>query len=86
MGVNLAVLRRLPESSRASGSSGRPSWSLGRRGSPPGSSGHPGHRSTPSHKDLVIIMYKHKDQSAKVHKNCSNKTEVTTKPTLTGRS
>ena len=68
MGVNLIGLRSLPCLSRASSLRVRPSGSFGCRGSTSGSSGRPGRRSTSSHQDLVVITYKHKDQSARMHK------------------
>ena len=59
MGVNLIGVRSLPSPPEASGPRVHPS----------GSSGHLDHRSTPFRRDLVVITYKHKDQSAKMHKN-----------------
>ena len=69
MGVNLIGLHSLPGPPGASGLRVRPSGSPGCRGSPSGSSGRPGRRSTPSHQDLIVITYKHKDQSARMHKS-----------------
>ena len=69
MGVNLIVLRNLSGSLRSSGPPVRPPRSSRHWGSPSGSSGRPGRRSTPSHQDLIVITYKHKDQSARMHKS-----------------
>ena len=69
MGVNLIGLRNLPRSLTSSGRPVRPSGSSGCRGSPSGSAGCSERRSTSPHQDLVAITYKHKDQSAKMHKN-----------------
>ena len=76
MGVNLAALRSLPGSSGSSRSSGRP----------PRSSGRPWYQSTPSRMDLIVITYKDRDISAKIHKTAQIRFNHTTKPTLTGRS
>ena len=69
MGMNLIGLRGLPQSLTSSGRPVRSSGSSGCRGSTSGSSGRPGRRSTPSRQDLVVITFKHKDQSAKKHKS-----------------
>ena len=58
MGVNLVSPRSTPESPGASDLRVRPS----------GSAGCSERQSTSSHQDLVVITYKHKDQSARMHK------------------
>ena len=70
----------------SSGHPVHPSGSSGCRGSPSGSSGRPGRRSTPPHQDLIVITYKYKGQSARMHKTGSNKIQLTTKLILTRRS
>ena len=57
MGVNLIGLRGLPQSLTSSGHPVRPS----------GSSGRPGRRSTSSRQDLIVITYKYRGQSARMH-------------------
>ena len=86
MGVNLIGLRSLLGPPGASGLRVRPSRSSGCRGSPSGSSGHPGRRSTPPHQDLIVIMYKYKDQSVRMHKTGSKEIQLTTKHIITRRS
>ena len=76
MCVNLVSLRSAPESPGASGLRVRPS----------GSSDRPGHRPAPSHRDLFVIMYNYRDQSAKVHKTAQIISNHTTKPTLMDRA
>ena len=58
MGMNLIGLHSLPG----------PLGASGLRVHPSGSSGRPGRRSTPPHQDLIVITYKYKDQSARMHK------------------
>ena len=84
--MNLIGLRSLPGPPGASGLRVRPSRSSGCRGSPSGSSGRPGRRSTPSRQDLIVITYKYRGQSARMHKIGSKETQLTTKPILTRRS
>ena len=86
MGVNLIGLRGLPQSLTSSGRPVRPPGSSGCRGSPSGSSSRPGRWSTPSRQDLIIITYKYRGQSAKMHKTGSKEIQLTTKPILTHRS
>ena len=76
MGTNLRVLHGLSGSSGAFGLQVRPSGSFGR----------PKHRLAASQRDLVVITYKHRDQSARMHKTAQISFNHTTKPTLTGRS
>jgi len=82
----LIGLRSLPWSLTPSSRPVRPSGSSGCRGSPSGSSGRPGRRSTPPHQDLIVITYKYKDQSARMHKTGSKEIQLTTKPILMCRS
>ena len=56
MGVNLVSLRSIPESPGAFGLRVRPFGSFDR----------PGRRSAPSRRDLIVITYKDRDQSAKI--------------------
>ena len=86
MGVNLIVLRNLSGSSRSSGPPVRPPRSSRHWGSPSGSSGRPGRRSTPPRRDLIVNTYKHRGQSARMHKTTQIRSKHTAKPTLTGRS
>ena len=66
MGVNLTTRNHhdLPGAS----SPGHPSGSSQRRENPPGSSGSPSSRLTPSRRGLIVITYKDRGQSAKMHK------------------
>ena len=57
-GVNLVSLRSTPESPGASSLRVRPS----------GSSDRPGRRLAPSRRDLFVITYKYRGQSANMHK------------------
>ena len=86
MGVNLIGLHSLPGPPGASGLRVCPSGSSGCQGSLSRSSGHPGRQSTPSRQDLIVIMYKYRGQSAKMHKTGSKEIQLTTKPILTCRS
>jgi len=86
MGVNLIGIRGLPRFLTSSGHLVRPSGSSGCRGSPSGSSGRPGCWSTPPRQDLIVITYKYRGQSAKMHKTSSKEIQLTTKPILTRRS
>jgi hypothetical protein len=54
--------------------------------SPPGPPGSPGRRSTPRGRVLFVNTSKSRDQSANMHKNATNKIQITTMPTLTGGS
>ena len=74
--MNLRVLRGLPDSPGTSGLLVHPSEFSGR----------PGRRSTPPGQDLIVITYKYRGQSARMHKTGSNKIQLTTKPILTRRS
>ena len=68
MGVNLIGLRGLPGSLGSSGPPVHPPRSSRCRGSPSGSSGRPECRSTPPYRDLIVNMYKYRDQNARMHK------------------
>ena len=84
-GVNLIGLRGLPWSLMSSGHPVRPSGSSRCRGSPSRSSGRPGRRSTPR-QDLIVITYKYRGQSARMHKIGSKEIQLTTKHILMRRS
>ena len=84
--MNLIGLRSLPGPPGASGLRVRPSGFSGCRGSPSGSSGRPGRQSTPPGQDLIVITYKYRDQSARMHKTGSKEIQITTNPILTCRS
>ena len=86
MGVNLIGLCGLPRPLTSFGRPIHPSGSFGCRGSPSGSSGCLERRSTPSRQDLVVITYKYKGQSARMHKTGSKEIQLTTKPILTRSS
>ena len=86
MGVNLIGLRSLSGPLTSSGRPVSPFGSFRCRGSPSGSSGRPGRRSTPPGQDLIVITYKYRGQSARMHKTGSNKIQLTTKPILMRRS
>ena len=88
MDVNLAFLHRLPISSGRPGCTPGSSGPSTRLGRPPGSLGSSCRsvcRSDPHRRDLVIITYKDRGQSAKAQ-NCSKKIQLTTKPTLMSKS
>ena len=84
--MNLIGLRGFPWSLTSSGRPVRPSGSFGCRGSPSGSSGRPGRRSTPSRQDLIVITYKYRGQSTRMYKTGSNKIQLTTNPIIMRRS
>ena len=63
MGMNLIGLHSLPG----------PLGASGLRVHPSGSSGRPGRRSTPSYQDLVVITYKYRGQSARMHKTAQKR-------------
>ena len=85
-GVNLIGLRGLPWSLASSGRPVHPSGSSGCRGSPSRSSSRLGRRSTPPRQDLIVITYKYRGQSARLHKTGSKEIQLTIKPILTRRS
>jgi hypothetical protein len=64
----------------------RPSGSSGCGGSPSRSSSRPGRRSTPPRQDLIVITYKGRGQSARMHKTGSKEIQLTTKHIPTRRS
>ena len=84
--MNLIGLHGLPWSLTSSGHPVHPSESFECWGSPPGSSGPPGRRSTPSRQDLIVTTYKYSGQGARMHKIGSKEIQLTTKPILMRRS
>ena len=86
MGVNLIGLRSLSSPLMSSGLLVCPLGSSRCQGSPSRSYGRPGRRSTPSRQDLVIITYKYRGQSARMHKIGTKEIQLTTKPILMRRS